>query len=389
MKMKCLFTLILTFVAFTICCKKNQSENQNQKISQIDYSTLQTTEKLSLLYATEFSVEKKGDYKLIKIKNDREYLLIPQNKQLPINIPKNIVILKQPFDKTYIVSTSVMDFISKIGASKMMKFSGTKDWFIKDAIEMMKNNELAYAGKYSAPDFELLLSQGCNFAIYNTMIYHKPQIKEKIEELGIQVFIERSTYEQNPLGRLEWIKLYGILFNKENEANQFFDEQIAKIESVINKNKQESQQNKKKIAFFSVTSNGNINVRKPNDYIAKMINISGAKYALDDKIIEEESAFSTMNMQIEDFYVCAVDCDIIIYNSTIEGKIYSIEELLQKNAMFNDFYAVKNKKVYCTEKNFFQETTGFASFIEDLSKIIDYDNNNDDNENLTYLYKLK
>lgn len=43
----------------------------------------------------------------------------------------------------------------------------------------------SFAGKYSAPDYELILSKNCDLAIESTMIYHKPEVKEKLEQFGI------------------------------------------------------------------------------------------------------------------------------------------------------------------------------------------------------------
>ena len=40
--------------------------------------------------------------------------------------------------------------------------------------------------------------------------------KEMIEDLGIPVLVDRSSYESNPLGRMEWLKLYGLLLGKED-----------------------------------------------------------------------------------------------------------------------------------------------------------------------------
>ena len=80
---------------------------------------------------------------------------------------------------------------------------------------------------------------------------------------------------------------------------------------------------------------------------------------------EEENALSTMNIQMEDFYADAKNADILIYNSTIEGEISTLEELKQKNPLFADFKAVQDGNVYCTTNNFFQKSTA----IGDLWKI--------------------
>ena len=79
---------------------------------------------------------------------------------------------------------------------------------------------MLYVGKYSAPDYETILSQGCNLAIESTMIYHSPEIQEKLETLGIPVLVERSSYESHPLGRMEWMKLYGCLLYTSDAADE-------------------------------------------------------------------------------------------------------------------------------------------------------------------------
>ena len=43
-----------------------------------------------------------------------------------------------------------------------------------------------------------------------------------IEDLDIPVFVDYSSYESHPLGRTEWIKVYGAMLNKEKEAEAFF-----------------------------------------------------------------------------------------------------------------------------------------------------------------------
>ena len=176
----------------------------------------------------------------------------------------------------------------------------------------------------------------------------------------------------------EWIKLYGLLFDALDEANAYFDSQVEQITPLL-----DQANTGKTVAFFSVNSSGAINVRKPGDYITQMITMAGGNYALADVVPEEENALSTMNMQMEDFYNAAQSADILIYNSAIEGEITSIDELLAKNSLFAQFDAVKKGNVYCTGKNFFQESTGMAEFVEDMHNVL-----GDADADLTYLKKL-
>ncbi|MBQ0065210.1 MAG: ABC transporter substrate-binding protein [Firmicutes bacterium] len=361
----CHILLFLT-MPLTACSQQGHSVSYNGP----DFSTL-SFEKEECLYANQFEIEKEDGYTLLHIDQDT-YLIVEEGKEIPRSLDPEITIIKKPLKNSYLVSTSVMDYLCQLDCLDSLRFSGTResDWYIDKAKEEMNTGNLLYAGKYSAPDYELLLSAGCDLAIENTMIYHNPAVKEKLEELGIPVLVERSSYEAHPLARLEWIKVYGLLFGKEEEANSFFLEQVQEMESILQK-----ENTGKRIAFFSITSNGSITVRKPNDYISTMISLAGGEYVLKDLRVEEENALSTMHMQMEDFYAQAIDADILIYNATIEGEIHSIQDLIQKENLFKDFKAVKNKKVYCTSQNFFQKSTGMAQFMKDIDAIVHEDSN--------------
>ena len=367
----------ITILTLGACSSQSQSVSK----SHTNFEELSESGKIDLTYATMFSAKKYGDYTLINIADEDNYLLVPEGMEVPYNLPEDTLVLQQPLDETYLVSTSVMDLLRQLGVLDRVQFSGTqeKDWYVEEAAEAMKEGSILYAGRYSAPDYELLLSQNCDLAIENTMIYHNPDVKEKLEELNIPVLVEYSSYEGHPLGRLEWIKLYGCLFGKEEEAKQYFDAQCEALLPIM-----EQEKTGKSIAFFYVTSNGAVNVRKPNDYIAQMIELAGGSYALNSVLVEEENALSTMNMQMEDFYAAARDADILIYNSTIDGELENIDELLEKSMLFADFKAVKENRVYCTSKNFFQESTGIAEFMEDLHLAM-----TEETQTFTYLNKLE
>lgn len=332
-----------------------------------DFTDLNCNGRMELSYADQFEVEQYGAYKLITIVDNGRFLLVPEGIAIPENVPGDVTVLEQPLENVYMVSSAVMDLVCQIGAVSDLKYTGVKekDWYVKTAADAMAEGKLIYAGKYSAPDYELLLSGGCTFAIENTMITHNPEVKEKLEELGIKVMIERSSYEKHPLGRLEWIKLFGVLFGREQQAKEFFDAQVAHIEPILEKEKTGLS-----VAFFAVASDGTITVRKPNDYVSSMIELAGGTYSLNGYVPEEENALSTLKMQMEDFYAAEKDADILIYNGTIEGELTSIDELVQKNSLFADFKAVKSGQVYTTGSNFYQQTSGTCDFIEDLNKVL-------------------
>ena len=264
-----------------------------------------------------------------------------------------------------------------------IKMSGidASGWYIEEAKQAMEDGKIQFAGKYSEPDYEMLVDQDCDVAIESTMILHTPKVQEMIEDLDIPVFIDRSSYETHPLARTEWIKLYGAMLDKEEEAYSFFAEQAKVIGDL-----KDFKNTEKTVAFFFVSTDGSIVVRRTQDYIPSMIELAGGKYVPEDTG-ESDNALSTMNMQMEEFYAKAKDADYIIYNSTIDGELSTIDELLAKSNLLADFKAVKDGNVWCTGKNLFQETTELGTMIEDIHTILTTDD--DSLDELAYMHKLK
>ena len=354
-----------------------------QETSQIEWSQLEQMDTLPLDYAKQFSVQYyTDDYALITVAEQQKYLLVPEGKPVPSGLDADVTVLQQPLDTIYLVSTSAMDYFRELDAIDTISLSGTqeKDWYIQEAKQAMENGSMTYAGKYSAPDYELITATGCDLAIENTMIYHTPKVKEQLESMGTPVFVDYSSYEAHPLGRMEWLKLYGVLLNKREQAEQAYDELLQKLEPVL-----EEPKTDKTVAFFYITSNGAVSVRKSGDYVAKAIELAGGNYVFSD--LEDDTATASMNMQMERFYSQAKDADILIYNSTIEGELTQMSQLLEKSAMLADFKAVQNGNVWCTEKNLFQESLGLGDLMVDLHAVITNQQISDDD--LTYLHRLK
>ena len=111
----------------------------------------------------------------------------------------------------------------------------------------------------------------------------------------------------------------------------------------------------KTAAFFSITSNNLATVRKGGDYVAKMIGLAGGSYVFAD-LTDSGNNLATVNISLEDFYAGARDADVLFYNSTIEGELRTMDELLAKCPMLADFKAVQSGSVWCTSQSLFQQS---------------------------------
>lgn len=354
-----------------------REEESTEETAEFEYES-----SMELDYAENFKVDYyTGGYTLLTTTMDnRKFLIVPEGKKVPEGLEEDVAVLQRPIKDLYLVASSVMDMFCELDGLDTITFSGQKEesWYVEEAKQAMARGDMVYAGKYNKPDYELMVAGNCTLAIENMMISHSPEVMEKLEDFGIPVMIEYSSYESHPLGRVEWIKFFGALLGKEAEAEQAFQDQVAILEKVATDEKTD-----KTVAFFFVTSNGLVQVRQSSDYVPKMIELAGGSYIFEN-LGDPESKRSTMNMQIEEFYNGAKDADFLIYNSSIDGGVATIDELLDKCAVLKDFKAVQEGKVWCTTNDMYQQSMSIGYLIEDIHTMLQ-----EKEEEMKYLFRLE
>ena len=323
-----------------------------------------------------------------------------------------LTVLQQPLTTTYVAASAVMAPLCDLGAVSQIRFSGLREegWYVDEARTAMEKGSMLFAGKYSEPDYETLLREGCDLALESTMIYRSPEVIEKLSALGIPVYIDYSSYEPHVLGRLEWIRVYGALFGHEEKAQQWYASERDRIRAIqkdaetssgeasrsgksTEKSETKTSRNSKNeassigsssgsagtdttadlrptVVYFYVNSSGQIQVRQPHDYIPELLELAGARYLAPDMKGLSGSRKSNITVSLEDFYSSCRDANYLIYSATLDRPLSSIQELLGKNALFADFKAVKEGHVYTTDKDFYQLSDRMADFAEDVHRML-------------------
>lgn len=359
-----IFLCILILALFLI---PTSCEGEKSGIPEkpLNIQNLSFEERVNLQYADQFAIDRYSDgYSMIYVADGSKYIIVPDGQRVPGSLGGDVKVIKRPLGSIYLAATSVMGLFDALDCGGAIKFSGTKteDWYIDYAKNAMKSGDMLYAGKYSEPDYELLLENDCELSIQSTMIEHTPEVKEKLTELGITVFVDHSSYESHPLGRSEWVKVYGEMVGKSDEAQRIFAEQANLLDSIDTKTS-----TGKTVVFFYITSSGQAVTRKSGDYVTKMIELAGGKNVFDK--LDNGNDSSTVKMEMEEFYTTAKDADFIIYNSTVGSDPKSLEDIIAKNELLADFKAVNEGNVWCTRDNLFQETMKLGAVIADFHSV--------------------
>ena len=376
---KCMLLFLALCLLFSLggCAGKDESQGDVPVVGDLKYEST-----VPLEYADQFAIYKyEGGYSFIDMVDSDRMLVVPEGKPVPEGLDPDIVVVQQPLNDIYLVSTACMALFDAMDALDRIAFVGTQHWYIENAEQALKDGLFQYAGKYSAPDYEMLIHHGCQLAIENTMILHTPEVKEKLIELGIKTVVERSSYEAHPLGRTEWVKVFGTLLGLEKEADEVFAREVEKISAL------EALENTgKTVAFFYVSSTGNVVTYKTEAYVPAMIRIAGGEYIFTDLGVGDDSKLSTVNMNMEEFYYTAKNADIVIYNCSITSQLHTLQDFFDQNPVLENFKAVAEDNVWCTSRSMFQQTDKMGTIIQEMNKIFTGES---DGQDLEYIFKLQ
>ena len=321
-----------------------------------------------LEHATQFTLDAyEGGFRLVSLASGDRLLVVPEGAEPPAGLPVDVAAIQQPLANVYLVSTGMICLVDAIGALDAIGVSSVRaeDSPVPAFTERLEDGTITYGGLYRAPDYELITAKGCPLAIENTNIDHVPEVRAKLEELGVTVLMEQSSREEDMLGRLEWIKLMGTLFDREDEAAEVFDSVATRVAEAAAEGPLG-----RSVAFFYVNEDGAAVTRRNGDYFCQMIEAAGGEYVSFAEEGATDSSPTTVTVEMERFYEGARDADVIIYNGTIDNGVTSLEELVEKNALLADFRAVRNGDVWTCDSTMYQQMTSMADIICDLRTAI-------------------
>ena len=345
------------------------------------------------VYAECFAIYRyEGGYAVLSVDDGRRYLIVPEGGAIPEGTDgqgggavlkdedgQELIVLQQPLDRIYLAASAAMCQFDEIGAVRDVVLSGLErnDWYIESAREAMDEGTLSYGGKYSEPDYEKIIEAGVNLAVESTMILHTPKVQEKLELLGIPVLIDRSSYEHEPLGRAEWVRVYGLLTGCEEEAAEAFDEQKGYAEALA----PIPEGDTRSLAVFSINAARQVVTRSREGYLGKMVEIAGG--TLCTPVLDSSLATETVSM--ESFYAAAEDADILIYNASIEDAPEDLAELCAKDSILTQFRAVSEGNVWCMRSSLYQNANRTGAILRDLHAIV----TGEAGDETEFFYRLK
>ena len=220
--MKNPFFILILFLSVLNCKEHKESNNSSIPVEN---------EKVSVTYATGFSITEYTNYSILEIKNpwpkaekSYRYALIPKENAMKITLNSNDFdgIISIPVEKIVVTSTTHIPALELLEVEQtLVGFPGT-DYISSEKTRTLIDRKLVRElGKNEGINTEVLLELRPDVVI-GFGIDGNNKTFETIRKSGIPVIYNGDWVETSPLAKAEWIKFFGALYSKEKEADSIF-----------------------------------------------------------------------------------------------------------------------------------------------------------------------
>lgn len=173
-----------------------------------------------------------------------KYLIVPEGTEIPVGLEKEVIIVDLPVDKTYVASEEALNTMDELELLDTICALGFEkdDCSNEEVSKAMEDGDISFTGTFDEIDYKALLRAQCNLSILpSKLLPREEEQTDRLQEIAehhamlwIPMLVDRSTDEKTELGQYEWIKLYGAIFQCEDETMKLFDQAVAAFEKEDN-----------------------------------------------------------------------------------------------------------------------------------------------------------
>ena len=322
------YSFFLLLVVFSFSCKK---EILKETAAPIPKSTIK--------YAKGFDIVIENGLKKLIIKTGYqnattifEYLILNKTTK---KATLNNQTIQVPIKEIVVTSTTHIPMLELLNEeSSIVGFPHTTYISSEKTRALIDTGKIKEIGKESALNTEILLDLQPELVV-GYSITSADKSLTTAQKAGISVIYNGDWLEETPLGRAEWIKFFGVLYNKEKQADSIFN--------AIETNYLEA----KKIALKATTKptilSGAImskdiwNLPAGESFVAQFLKDANLNY-----LWKDSKGKGSLSLSFESVFDTGRNADYWI----APGYFLSKEQLLQSNQIYEEFTAFKNDRIY-------------------------------------------
>lgn len=323
---------VLSFLAF-IGCKKNEKSDVAKT----------TIAKNTIEYASGLAIYQYDGYSIVKVINpwpdankNFTYILKERNSIVPDSLQKYTAV-QVPLQSIVVTSTTNIPFLEMLGVEKsLVGFPHTDYVSSEKTRQLIDNDSVKNVGQNEKLNMEQLIDLAPDLIVTFGVDNNNPMI-ENLQKSGLKVMIQGDWMEQSPLGKAEWLKLYGTLFGKEKEAKILFDNIVKNYNEAL---KLVSSKKPESTVLYGSMYQDQWFVAKGNSWVAQFMKDAKANY-----LWSNVEGTGSLGLSFENILDKAKSADYWIAS----GPFKTISELGDSNPHYSQFDAFASKNVYTFE----------------------------------------
>lgn len=352
--MKLLFTGFL-FIFLTACGNAPEVKKETSAEGSAD-----------IKYAQHFKVVPHEDYIELQILNpesrqaEKKYALVKRDAKAVV--PADLVQVEVPLKSVITLSGTHIGMLEKIHlADKISGVSSKKYVANPTVLKGCAAGKVLEFEDFGMLNPERVLKTSAKMIVYSGFEGQPPSSEDKLMKLGILCLPNYDWKENHPLGKAEWIKVFGYLFGKETEAAAYFNQ----VEKSYNEQKATANALKDKPTVFSGMVFGDSWYMPAGEsYGAKLFADAGSDY-----VAKNEKGTGSVAYSFEQVFKSNQQTEFW-FNVEFPTK----KEILMANAKYQYFAAFKKGNVYsyANQMNLFWENSAIEPHhvLSDLIQIL-------------------
>jgi iron complex transport system substrate-binding protein len=339
------FIPVLIYILISISCKN--------EVIKVD---IKHRFENNIKYANGFDIITKNGIKKLIIKSPYqnskdvfEYQI--KNKTVSKNINKNNLIIEVPITKIVVTSTTHIPMVELLNEeATLIGFPYSKYVSSEKTRQLIDSGNITEIGKENSLNTEILLDLEPEIVV-GYSVSSADKSLTTIKKAGINVIYNGDWLEETPLGRAEWIKFFGVLFNKEKQADSIF--------KIIETNYLEAKKialtaiKKPTILSGAIMSKDIWNLPAGDSFVAQFLKDANLDY-----LWKNSKGKGSLSLSFESVFDKGANADFWI----APGYFSTKEQLLNSNQIYTKFKAFENGNIYTPSTK--KGTTGGVIYYE-------------------------
>lgn len=294
----------------------------------------------SIKYAQGFKIEVFNNYKKLTIKSPYpnhegvfEYFLIDEKTDTS-QFKETDILIKIPIEKIVVTSTTHIPMLELLEVENtLIGFPNTQYVSSEKTRKRIDAEKIKELGMDASLNTEILIDLNPTIVVAFAMNGGNKSLAT-IERAVIPVIYNGDWLEETPLGRAEWIRFFGVLYDKEQMADSIFKS----IEQQYNEAKEIASKSTNKPTIISGAMFKDVwNLAAGESFVAQFLKDANTNY-----LWKDSKGKGSLQLNFENVLVKAQNAQLWI----APGYFATKDDMLNASEHYNQFEAFNNDAIY-------------------------------------------